>query len=249
MAVVMPLLDHLAPPLATARRWEGFHNGWAEHLATSLNEVLPPGYVAEPNVRYGPRLQIDVLASETSQDPVAPPMSEPPIFRPGGPTAVVPATYPDTFEVRVSRTGPEGSILVAAVELVSPSNKDRPAARRSFASKCAAYLAEGMGVVVVDVVTVRQARLHDELLALLDVPGARLPADADLSACAYRPVRRGERNELELWVEPLRIGAPLPTLPLWIATDVAVPLHLEATYRETCRRHRIDLDRLAAESG
>jgi hypothetical protein len=30
--------------------------------------------------------------------------------------------------------------LVAAVELVSPSNKDRPASREAFATKCAAYL-------------------------------------------------------------------------------------------------------------
>ena len=37
-------------------------------------------------------------------------------------------------------TGPK---LVAAIELVSPGNKDRPAERRAFAIKCASHLAQG----------------------------------------------------------------------------------------------------------
>ena len=32
---------------------------------------------------------------------------------------------------------------------------------------------------------------------------------------------------------------PLPTLPLWLADNLAVPLELEASYEETCRILRI----------
>jgi hypothetical protein len=32
----------------------------------------------------------------------------------------------------------------------------------------------------------------------------------------------------------------LPTLPLWLADDFAVPLELEASYEDTCRALRID---------
>jgi hypothetical protein len=37
----------------------------------------------------------------------------------------------------------------------------------------------------------------------------------------------------------LEVGRPLPTLPLWLADDRAVPLDLEGTYEETCRVLRI----------
>jgi len=37
----------------------------------------------------------------------------------------------------------------------------------------------------------------------------------------------------------LAVGRPLPTLPLWLAADLAVPLGLEPTYEETCRVLRI----------
>lgn len=38
-----------------------------------------------------------------------------------------------------------------------------------------------------------------------------------------------------MWSNPLAIDKPLPTVPLWIAEDVAVPLDLEQSYEETCR--------------
>ena len=40
-------------------------------------------------------------------------------------------------------------------------------------------------------------------------------------------------------MHPLALGQPLPTLPLWLADDFAVPLELEASYAETCRIFRL----------
>ena len=42
-----------------------------------------------------------------------------------------------------------GATLVAAIELVSPGNKDRPEARLAFAAKCVSYLTRGVGLIVV----------------------------------------------------------------------------------------------------
>jgi hypothetical protein len=53
--------------------------------------------------------------------------------------AVLPAVFPETFEVRASSTD-TGPQLVAAIELVSPSNIDRHTDRRAFATKAASYL-------------------------------------------------------------------------------------------------------------
>jgi hypothetical protein len=39
----------------------------------------------------------------------------------------------------------------------------------------------------------------------------------------------------ETWTHALSIAGPLPTVPLWLADDRAVPLELEESYEETCR--------------
>src|SRR6266480_6937368 len=74
-----------------------------------------------------------------------------PAYAPPVPDGTMPAPFPDTFEVRVFSTT-AGLTLVAVIELVSPGNKDRPAERRAFAAKCASYLAQGVSLIVVDIV-------------------------------------------------------------------------------------------------
>src|ERR1051326_9436714 len=54
----MPLRDHFHPPLSLRRHWHSFHNAWATYLASALNQQLPEGYFAEPNVQFG--IEIDV---------------------------------------------------------------------------------------------------------------------------------------------------------------------------------------------
>jgi hypothetical protein len=124
---------------------------------------------------------------------------------------------------------------VAAIEIVSPANKDRPEHRRLFAAKCAGLLREGVSVVIVDVVTTRTASLYGELLTLIGQPGPSPGAEPPaLSATACR-VRPGESDWLlETWAEPLNIGRPLPTLPLWLAADLALPLDLDESYEQSC---------------
>lgn len=42
-----------------------------------------------------------------------------------------------------------------------------------------------------------------------------------------------------MWVQPLTVGQPLPTLPLALRGYGCVPLDLEATYTQMCRDARI----------
>src|SRR5262249_51503495 len=115
-----------------------------------------------------------------------------------------------------------------------------PAERRAFAAKCAGFLAEGVSLIVIDIVTERRANLHNETMRLMEAaPELDLPPEAALYAVAYRPVRRGERDEIDLWARPLSVGAPLPTLPLRLTGDLFVPVDFEASYQEACRRRRI----------
>jgi hypothetical protein len=96
-------------------------------------------------------------------------------------------------------------------------------------------------VIVIDIVTERHANLHHETLDLFRTApeSARLPGDPPLYAVAYRPVRRDGRDEVDIWAEPLAVGAALPVLPLWLTAVEYVSVDLDATYTHTCRRRRI----------
>ena len=129
----------------------------------------------------------------------------------------------------------------AAIELVSPANKDRAGSRRTFAAKCAGYLKHGIGLVILDVVTSRTANLHEELFSVLEVENLRQPwtSPTGLYVVAYRAVTVRRSPRVKVWPEALALNEPLPEVPLWLWLDLCVPVRLEASYLETCRSLRI----------
>jgi hypothetical protein len=240
----MPLLDHFHPPILRTHSWESFRARWAVTLADLLNEQLPdPRYLVEVQVTVGARIEADVaewkleerehqgnglvggLAMQTWTVPAA--------------ARSIEFTFPDDIEVRIHDCR-EGKRLVGVIELVSPSNKDRPDNRRAFAARCLTYLHRGIGVLVADIVTERRANLHNELLALLEQERElAFNEECNLYAVAYRAVRREERNLLEWWPEALALDLPLPVLPLALKDGPCVPIALEATYTDARRRSRL----------
>ncbi len=238
----MPLRDHFRLPLRALCSWESFHSGWANEIMRQLNRTLPSGYVARPNVKLGVDVQADVGALEETEREQA--EGEGGVatatWAPPRPTlsAAVDFHRLDVFEVQVHREG--GLEMVAAVELVSPRNKDRRTARRQFVAKWAAYLQAGVSVVVVDVVTERRENLYAALLEQLDL-ATEGHGTGELYATACRAVPPDAPGRLETWVERLAPGSALPTLPLWLETDLAVPLPLERSYEATFGELRIPL--------
>jgi hypothetical protein len=235
----MPLLDHFHSPVLAARHWESFHAYWATEIGRALNRrVLPPGYFAEAQVQIGGRVEVDVATFEQEAATTATAGGNGggvavATWAPPAVTTTMPALFPDEIEVQVFGTT-AGTSLVGAIELVSPRNKDRPEARRAFAIKCAAYLQQGIGLLVVDVETERLANMHDELIRLLEQPADYcFPGDSLLYAVAYRPARREkEGDQLDLWMNPLTVGQPLPTMPLALRGGPVIPIDLEGTYTE-----------------
>ena len=237
----MPLIDHFHPPLSDERHWESFHATWAIEIMATLNRgVLPPGYFAEAQVHVGSRVEIDVGTFERNGGSHAAQADN------GGtavqvlsPTALMtmPAAFPDEIEVQVFSTA-TGPTLVGAIELVSPSNKDRPDERRAFATKCAAHLGMGIGLLVVDIVTKRRSNLHDELIRLLQREDAYLfPGGSHLYSVSYRPIRTEARGaEIEIRPFALTVGQPLPTMPLYLRDGPMVPIDLEASYTQSRER-------------
>jgi hypothetical protein len=217
-------------------------------IVDALSRRLPERYIAEPRVHLGTSMEIDVATYEddyggslsagglTDQGGLATS-----IWAPPRPTLVVSTDSPsqDEYEVRVFDTK-TGRRLVAAVELVSPANKDRPENRLAFVAKCSALLQNRVCVAIVDIVTSRTFNLYKDLMDLLGQTDPALAAGPPpLYAVACRWAGNGSSWLLETWSHSLTPGLPLPTLPLWVADDLAVPLELEASYEETCRILRI----------
>jgi len=257
----MPLRNH-----ATARavdQWSTVHGSWGTFIMARLNRYFGKQgtFEAKAGLHVGVKAEVDVGALEV----VTPPnlfsgMNGVHSDSGGGGVATLPevatgvevevAGEPDVtvedvafaekelFEVQVFGYR-DGWKLVAAIELLSPSNKDSPDSRRAFAIKCASYLQAGVSVAVVDVVPKRAASFHNDLCDLLELPAARWSSASGLAAVSYRTAQGVERPgldrgngrvRLDVWRRELTVGSPLPALPLWLSAAAVVPLELEPTY-------------------
>ena len=243
----MSLRDHFRPPVEKRHSWDELHGGWPMMIVLKLLPQLPEGFVAAPGVHLGTVFEIDISAYE-QDEPVAAAV-------PGGrggvavapqappqPTLTLETELPDQdeYEVRIYDDR-HGRRLVAAIELISPSNKDRPESRRAFVGKVAALLQREVCVSLVDVVTIRDFNLYADVLEFI---GASDPAlgskPPSLYAVTMRSRKRPRRRSLlESWFYPMHLGQPLPTLPLWLDVDLKIDLDLESSYEETCRVLRI----------
>lgn len=226
------LLDHFQPPLRGRRHWSGFHSRWAGNIAVDLNRQLPEGWFAEPTVHWA--IEIDVATFQEAQTFVG--ASAGSVWEPPAPAKTVDFTLTtDVVEVQVYRD--LGDVpLVGAIEVVSPANKDRPESREAFVAKCDACLREGIGLVMVDIVTELRANLHALLMERIGDSDER---GAELFASSYRPLAKADHAELAIWYEPLRVGAALPPLPLFLKNGPRVRVNLAETYAQTCEELRI----------
>lgn len=231
------LLDHFHPPVSELRGWEGFHHSWAVAVADHLNRQLAPPWHAEPHLRFGLEIDVAGLHREVAE-PLAgfpPPMQ----YEPDPPQLTVPLPeLTDSLEVEILRVE-GGREVVAAIEFVSPANKDRPDRRQAFVAKCESLLSRGIGVVVVDVVTERRANLHVELMQRL---GGSSHEVGGLYAASYHPIERDAQASLDVWFEPLSVGEVLPDLPLFLRDGPCLKVALQQTYNRVCRQSRLDRD-------
>jgi hypothetical protein len=221
----MPLHDWTDLP-----GWEGMHIFWMTEIARALRGNLPAGYRAvigsSPLVAVGVApVKPDVAVTNGSPKPNAPPSApSPSALEPDVEVAV--ATLTEDATVLVEREGR----LVAAVELISPRNKDRPSSREQYAARYLNYLRGGVHLLIVDV----HRRPLDfgfaqSIAAELD---PALPKPAAPSAISYRvgaAAAQGGRM-VAVWQYGLEIDQPLPTVVLPLTPDDLVIVDLEATY-------------------
>jgi Protein of unknown function (DUF4058) len=227
----MPLHDWTDRP-----GWEGVHHLWITELLRWIKPRLPEGYRAyigsAPTVAIGaPAEKPDVSVLEWKEDQAqdAPPEK-------ALPTTQASNEEPDE-EIAVAALESSTSLyvelrgrLVAAVELVSPRNKDRPVARATYLARYAGYLLEGVHLLLIDV---HRRPLNfsfaDSIAQELHLQQQPLPAPLAISYRVGEPAATGGKL-LAIWRRPLRPGEPLPNMTLALTVKRSVPIDLEQTY-------------------
>lgn len=240
----MPLRDHFRPPLTSIASWDALHGQWPAVMVQQLKKQLPPGFVAAPRIHLGTHFEIDVATYEHGGPSSTYGASDTggglAVWAPPKPDLVMETQLPDDdeYEVRIYDAAKDRH-LVAAIEIVSPANKDRPSSRNAFVAKCSALMRQGVAVSIVDLVTNYQSNLFAELLAFIG-DEKRTPAavsEAEQTAiyavsCRWSP--KGDHAVVESWSHPLVLGQRLPTLPLWLTETLSIALDLEKSYDQAC---------------
>jgi Protein of unknown function (DUF4058) len=219
------------------RGWDSVHPVWLNQLLDWVQPRLPSDYRAY--LGSVPALTIDAPNGRPDLNV----RSWTPTQKESAPAATAAGDQePDQEAVATFTMDPQRAVhidlhgrLVAAMEVVSPRNKDRPASRERYTGRYEGYLRQGVHLMLIDVLP------RPEGFSFADVLGANLgfeqpacPAPFAVSYQVGEPVPEG--TILALWRRPLEIGKPLPTVPLALEPNLRVPIDLEHTYRETARR-------------
>src|SRR4051812_35735804 len=129
----MPLRDHFRPPVTDLASWEELHGLWPGIIAIRLNALLPPDYRSGVKIHLGSAVEIDVAAFELQNTDNSANHNHSDAaceWQAAAPTVLLETDEltPPEYEVRVYDQR-HTRRLVAAVEIVSPRNKDRAEAR------------------------------------------------------------------------------------------------------------------------
>ncbi|HBJ38272.1 MAG TPA: hypothetical protein DDZ51_26675, partial [Planctomycetaceae bacterium] len=223
---ILPLRDHFHPPLSRKSTYQEVHGQWPAVIVQQLGHLLPNNFIAGPHVHVGAQVEVDVATFENdsaqSFGAVEHGAVATQLWAPPQPSLEVQTELGDfdEYEVRVYDAQRDRR-LVAAIELISPANKDRPEARSQFVAKWAALLRSGVCVVLVDIVTSKQVNLYSDLLSLIGERDPSLPNPPSSTyavSCRWHP--RGVDYWLEAWNHDLVPNQPLPILPLWLAENL-----------------------------
>jgi|SRR5579862_8361638 len=214
----MPLHDW-----TTLSGWSGVRHIWIVELLHWIKPRLPAGYrvfigstptfaIDAPGEERPAMMVFDTASGESSEEPEQ--------------EIAVPAL---TAEMALFVECQDR--LIAAVELVSPRNKDRASACGAYTNIYAGYLLKGVNLLLVDVhPRPDQFSFADAIAQELQIE--QLPACPVPFAISYRVGEKAPNGGrvVALWRRPLTVGLSLPTLPLALSVKQAVPVDLEETY-------------------
>jgi hypothetical protein len=226
------------------RGWDSVHPFWLAYLVEWIQPRLPEGYRAF--LGGIPALTVvsgngkpDISVRQLGPQPTAEAV-----------TSGTGVLEPDLEASVAIRLDPQPAVhidlhgqLIAAVELVSPRNKDRADAKETYAGRYLGYLRLGVHLMLVDVLPRPKAFSFSDVIT--SSLGLELPPLSPPFAAAYRvgevvPVGADMGSLVGLWRRPLQVGQPLPALPLPLSVHRAVLIDLEETYHRAANRAYLD---------
>lgn len=212
-----------------------FHLSWIAEIKRSLNSgLLPRGYYAlaeQVTGDFGPdvltlKRPVDKTFSAESEPSGGVALAEaPPRVRFHAQTEVdLYASRARTITIRhISRHQ-----IIAMVELVSPGNKKGQTSFDAFVHKAQQALLSGIHLLIVDLFppsTRDPDGIHRVIWDREDDGDFALPEDKPLTCVSYMGY-----PGMQVFLEPVAVGDPLPDMPLFLTRAVYVPVPLEATY-------------------
>lgn len=236
----MPLHDW-----SNSRGWDNVHLLWIVSLLHWIQPRLPEGYRAF--VGTAPRLSIGRPASKPDLSVRRFPSGQDPALRPEAATAIADDGGAPDFETTSAALEEDAAIFievdgwfVAAIELVSPRNKDRPDSRDASTGRYLGYLKDGVNLLLLDVLP-RPAGFSfaDRLAESLGVEQPATPAPFAVSYRVGEPTPDGGKF-LAVWRRPMVVGEPLPTITLPLTVHRGVAIDLEQTYAKAAADAYLD---------
>jgi hypothetical protein len=225
------------------RGWDSVHQLWINCLLYWAQERLPAGYRAYlgsvPALSIGaepgrPDLGVRKWMSRAEAGTAASDVT-------------VAAPQPDFKTVAMLHTAPQPAVhvfqhgrLVAAIELVSPRNKDRPSAREFYRNRYLSYLWSGVHLMLVDVH--RRPLGFSFVEAMAAEIECQFPVGLPPHVVSWNVGGRTPEGGqfLDGWYRALAPSQPLPTLPLSLTAESFLSIDLERTDSEATHRAYID---------
>jgi hypothetical protein len=228
--------------------FHAFHHGWIEEIARALNRgLLPSDHYALPEqyaAGFGPDVLTlqqqleddDSVATDSPSDErgvlLAPPKLQP--------VAETDMAFYRRRQKTVTVRHISGDRIVAIIEIVSPGNKAARNSLRALVAKAADLLDHQIHLLILDLFP-RGPRdpqgIHGAIWQEISGEQYCPPTDQPLTLAAYE-----SGLVVRAYVVPAAVGDALTDMPLFLESDKAVSVPLEATYAaafaETPRRWR-----------
>ena len=228
----MPLRDHFRPPLDKVLggklHWH-LARGYRAAVAKEILRAMLVGAASIPVRKSRSMSRCSTRANRSCQRERG---RETAVWlqrrSPSSPVSMSKSRCPTTTSTRSACTTDTDRMLVAAIEIVSPANKDRPEHRNVFLATARWLLQKPVAVSIVDRWRATAASTSTAYLV-----GLHRPCGYDLRrepAGSLMPPRAGchEGNKRRLHVVPRApvFRQSLPTLPVWLSQNLSVPFDL-----------------------
>jgi hypothetical protein len=224
----------------TSGLFHHFHQMWIGSLCNALNaNALPAGYYALAEQSTGGLIP-DVLTLQSqlpADSPTTPTIGVAVADAPPR-TRYISRAEQDLYVAKADRIAIRHSLghVVSVIEIVSPGNKSSRTALRHFVDKAVGLLDQGVHLLIVDLFppSSRDPQgIHKALWdEILEEPFA-LPDGKPLTLAAYSAGTEAAGVATAAYVEPVGVGDLLTDMPLFLESEIYIPVPLEATYQTT----------------